>query len=230
MGQNISIILPVYNEKDNIETTVKSILDFLPRIADKFEIILVDDGSVDGTGSIIKTLSQNSSCIKEVYHHKNIGYGVTLKSGFKIAQYPLLFFMDSDGQYEISEIVKLIGYIGEFDIVVGVRTIRRDSWHRITLGILYNLVICLLFRLKLRDITCGFKLIRKSAIERMELKSTGGFINAEILIKAKRKGYLIKEVNIEHLQRTKGAQGGANPRVFIKKIVEMFRLYWDMKS
>jgi|SRR3989338_8610711 len=115
--------------------------------------------------------------------------------------------------------------IEKFDMVVGVRTIRRDPMHRLILGWLHNWAICLLYNIKFRDITCGFKLIKKSVLDAIELKSKSGFINAELMIKTIKIGYKIKEVPVKHFPRIRGKQSGARLKTFIDKIYEMFKLW-----
>lgn len=228
MKKEISIILPVYNEEKNIENVVRSIVNFMPGVFDKFEIILVDDGSNDQTPNIIKKISEGDAVIKTVRHPKNIGYGAALISGFKVSHYPLLFFMDSDGQFDMSEIKRLLPYSEKFDIVAGIRTARRDSLYRVFAGRMYNSLICLLFGIKTKDITCGFKLFKRQVFDKMELKSRGGFLNVEMLVKSKRLGYTIKEVGISHLPRTLGKETGASLKAIILKISDIFRLWADL--
>jgi len=226
--RSISVILPVYNEEDNIEFVVNSVTGYLSEIIDNFEIILVNDGSVDKTSGIIESLSKSNPHIKSIRHSKNLGYGVTLHSGFKIAQYSLVFFMDSDRQFEISDISKLLAHIDQYDIVIGTRATRQDPLYRILIAKLFNYITCVLFGIKIKDMTCGFKLIKKSVLDSISIKSKGGFINAEILIKAKRKICLIKEVNIRHFPRIRGKQKGAAFKVTLRKIYELLNLlYWD---
>lgn len=224
--RSISVILPVYNEEDNIEFVVNSVTVYLSEIIDNFEIILVNDGSVDKTAVIIESLSRDNPHIKSIRHSKNLGYGVTLHSGFKIAQYPLVFFMDSDRQFDISEISKLLAHIDLYDIVIGTRMVRHDPLYRILIAKLFNYITSLLFGIKIKDMTCGFKLIKKSVLDSIEITSRGGFINAEILIKAKRKNCMIKEVDIRHFPRIKGKQKGATFKVALRKIYELLNLWY----
>ncbi len=226
----LSALLPIYNEEENIENVFKSVTEFLPKIAEEYELILIDDGSTDSTYKIIKRLSRNAAYVKTIHYSKNKGYGNALKFGFKIAQFPLIFFMDSDGQFDISDIEKLVAFANEYDIVVGVRSVRSDSLYRVILGRIYNKLICMLFGIRQKDITCGFKLVKKSVLDGLALRSGGGFINAEILIGAARKRILIKEVRIRHSQRIKGIQSGAGIRVFMKKLIEMFNFWRKQKD
>ncbi len=226
MNKNsISVILPVYNEQDNIRRVVISVVNFISGIFDKFEIIIVDDGSTDRTSSVIENISEDTSNVRVIRHSKNIGYGAALTSGFKISQYPLLFFMDSDEQFNISEISRLLPYTDHFDIVAGVRSVRSDPRHRVLMGKIYNFLICLLFKIRIEDITCGFKLFKKTIFDKIELKSKGGFLNAEMLIKAERQGFSIKEIEIEHFPRKTGKQTGGSLKSFVLKISDVFRLW-----
>ena len=224
--RSISVILPVYNEEDNIEFVVNSITGYLSEIIDNFEIILVNDGSVDKTAGIIESLSKGNPHIKSIRHPKNLGYGATLHSGFKIAQYPLVFFMDSDRQFEISDISKLLAHIDQYDIVIGARAARQDSFYRILIAKLFNYITCSLFKIKIKDMTCGFKLIKKSVLDSINIESKGGVISAEILIKAKSKNCLIKEVDIRHFPRKKGKPNGASLKVSLRKIYELINLWY----
>lgn len=221
----LSIVLPVFNEEENIEKVLKSIFDFTPLVANDFEIVVVDDGSRDSTDKILKILANNNPHLKVITHYKNLGYGSALFSGVKACQYPLIFLMDADRQFNISEIMKLLPYIGQSDIVIGSRLLRRDQLYRIIMGKVYNLLICVLFKIKIKDITCGFKLIKRTIFNKIELKSRGGFINAEILIKAKMLGYSIKEVAISHFPRRGGRQTGASLKAIKMKLLDLFRLW-----
>ncbi|OGX15550.1 MAG: hypothetical protein A2Y00_07145 [Omnitrophica WOR_2 bacterium GWF2_43_52] len=224
----ISIVFPVYNEEDTIEQVVQSTLNFIPKLFRHYEIIIVDDGSNDRSGDIIRQLSFDTEAIRGVYLPKNRGYGIALASGFKVVRYPLVFFMDADGQFCISDIEKLLCYIEHYDIVIGSRCVRNDDLYRIFIGKVYNWLTCFLFGMKIKDITCGFKLFKTPILTMIGLKSRGGFINAEILIKAKMRGCSLKEVTVQHLQRTQGTPSGAHPVVFIKKIIELLSMFFKI--
>lgn len=228
MEESLSVILPVYNEEDNIENVVMSIILFIPKIVKDFEIILIDDGSTDMTSAIVDRLSKEQFNLRVIHHPKNMGYGTALRSGFNLAQHKLIFFMDSDGQLDILEINKLIHFIREYDIVIGTRSMRNDPLYRVLLGRLYNWLICLLFNIKLKDITCGFKLFNKVVLDKIELRSKGGLINAEILVRAAKRGHLIKEVDIKHFSRAKGKSSGANLKTSAIKIFETFKLWLEL--
>jgi glycosyltransferase involved in cell wall biosynthesis len=227
---SISIILPVYNEEGNIEKVVNSTLSCLNRITKDFEIILINDGSSDNTGTIIKTLSENNKNLKYIFHNQNLGYGASLRSGFNIANYPLIFFMDCDGQFDISDINKLLKDIRSADIVIGKRKLRQDRIYRIMLTKVFNSLANSIFCMKFNDISCGFKLIKNSVLKSLEIKSQSGIINLEILVKAARTGYIVKEVEINHFPRIRGKSKGTRIKNIIRKIKELVILYFDLKK
>ena len=219
--KGISVVLPVYNEEDNIEYIVQSVMNFIPNMAKNYEVIVVDDGSEDQSSNAIERLSCVFPRLKVICLPRNIGYGGALLSGFRSSKYPSVFFMDADGQFLISDLHKFVPHIDNFDIIIGKRAVRHDQLYRALVGKLYNFLICLLFKINIKDITCGFKLIKKSVLDELQLESMGGFINAEMLIKALKKGYLVKEIEVRHYPRKKGKPTGASFSSFRAKVVEM---------
>lgn len=230
MQRQISVILPAHNEEGNIERVTMLAIHFLSGAFDKFEVILVDDGSTDKTYSVIENISKDIHNVRIIHHSQNMGYGAALISGFGISQYPLLFFMDCDGQFNISEISRLLPYIDKFDIVAGIRSVRSDPLYRVLMGKIYNYLICLLFNIRIKDITCGFKLFKKTVFDKMELKSRSGFLNVEVLLKSKRKGCTIKEMEISHFPRRIGKQTGASLKAIASKIPDIFRLWKELHN
>lgn len=229
IDKSISIILPVFNEEDNIERVVSSIFDFFIGKGSPFEIILVNDGSTDKTPIIIEQLVRDDKDVQVIHHFTNRGYGAALISGFQKARYETVAFIDSDCQFDVSEIEKFLLYYGEYDIVAGYRIRRRDSLYRVLIGVLYTRLISILFGVSLKDINCGFKLLRKSMLDRIELFSKGALINAEILVKAKQMGCSVKEIGVNHFPRKKGKQTGARFTVISKAIYELWKLWVKKK-
>lgn len=222
---SISVILPVYNEEGNIEKTLKSSFDFLEskNMFKEFEIIVVDDGSRDDTPTILKKFKE-SSYIKIITHPKNLGYGKAFASGLENSQFPLIFFMDADGQFNIQDLEKLVSYFGQYDIVTGYREKRQDSLYRIILGKAYAFLISLLFGLKLKDVNCGFKLIKKKVLDGLNFICSGPLAYCDILVNAKNKGFKIKEVPVSHYPRRKGKQTGGSLRIIFIAIKELLIL------
>ena len=154
--RQISIILPVYNEEQNIEAVINDICSILPLITDDFEIIIVNDGSKDGTLAILERICREKAYIKVVTHCKNSGYGKAIMSGVVNARFPLVFSMDADGQFNIRELEKALLYFKEFDIVIGCRVNRADSLYRKILAIGYSWLVFLFFGSRLKDVNCAF--------------------------------------------------------------------------
>jgi glycosyltransferase involved in cell wall biosynthesis len=227
----LSIFFPFWNEEDNIEEVVTKAIPIAKKVAKKWEIIMVDDGSDDKTLHIAETLAKQDEHLRVVSHQPNRGYGAALTSGFTHAQYRYIVFLDGDGQFDFAEVTKLIDKIDKADMVIGFRKKRRDKnlFKRLLLMNLLKLGDFILFRFAFKDIDCGFKLFRKEAVEKlMPLRSEGAMITTEILAKAKRKNLKIKEVGVMHYPREKGHQSGANFAVIIRAILESILLWYDL--
>jgi glycosyltransferase involved in cell wall biosynthesis len=226
--KSLSVVLPVYNEEDNIYDVIKPVFDTLSSITSDFEIIAVDDGSVDGTAKILEELQSSNTRLKVIRHPENKGYGATLASGFKKAEKELIFVMDADRQFNIAEFTKFLPYIEDYDIVAGFRTKRRDPLYRCILGTCFNFIVRILFGIKIKDINCGFKLYKRDLPQRMDLVTAGALINTEILALAQRNKAKIKEVGINHYPRIYGKQTGGSLKVILKAILEALRLRWRL--
>ncbi|MDD5583866.1 MAG: glycosyltransferase family 2 protein [Candidatus Omnitrophica bacterium] len=227
--KNLSVFFPAYNEQDNIATTVENAFKIIPDFAENFEIIVTDDGSRDKTPDVLAELAKKYSNLRIFTHQHNRGYGAALKTGFANSRYESIFFTDGDGQFNVREIEKLLPLADSCDIVAGFRLKRQDRFHRLLNAHAYNLLVRILFGLKARDIDCAFKLIKRKVIESLELKSDAGFISAEFLIKAKKRGFIIKQVGVTHLPRRAGRATGASFKVIINSFRELFRLWNELR-
>jgi len=225
------LFFPAYNEEANLKETVEKAIPVLSKVANKFELIIVDDGSKDRTGEIADKLAKKYSFIRVIHHRSNKGYGEALKSGFYSAKYEWIVFTDSDGQLDFSEVAKLIEVKNDVDIVVGYRLDRQDSLVRKLFGTGWTMLANLLLGTKVRDVDCAFKLINKKVIETIpRLESTrGGMISPELLGRAIKAGFKIKEVGVHHFSRTKGKQSGAELKVILKSFIDLGKLWWQIK-
>jgi len=228
MKRSISVILPAYNEEHNIERSIKMSEEVLSSLFEDYEIIVVNDGSRDRTEEIVRRLSERKPFIRCLSHPENMGYGAALKTGLKSAGKELLFFTDSDLQFDVAELADLIGWIEQYDIVIGYRKRRMDHPGRRILGWGWTMLVRMLFGLKVKDIDCAFKLFRKEVIDNISIDSIGAFVNSEILLRAKRKGYTIKEVPVTHYPRMNGKAKGARPRIIIKALHELSKMYREL--
>ena len=192
---------------------------------------MVDDGSADKTLQIAQKLASKDKRLRVVSHQPNRGYGAALTSGFSDARYNFVVFTDGDGQFNFSEVTKFVDVIDSADMVIGFRKKRRDHklFKRLLLMNLLKVWDFILFRFSFKDIDCGFKMFKKSAIEKlMPLRSEGAMITTEILAKAKRKKLKIVEVGVTHYPRKLGHQSGANLPVIIRAVLESFILWYDL--
>jgi glycosyltransferase involved in cell wall biosynthesis len=229
----LSIFFPFWNEEKNIENIVKKALKIAPKVTDKFEVIIVDDGSTDNTLTIARRLEKEDSHVRVVSHSPNRGYGAALKEGFENSKFSYFVFSDGDGQFDFSEVNKFVQEIGDADIVIGYRKKRRDKkiLKRLLLMNLLKIGDFVLFGFGFRDIDCGFKMFRKSALSALQpLRSEGAMITTEILAKAKIKDLKIKQVGVEHYPREHGEQTGANIPVIVRAILESLTLWLDIHN
>jgi glycosyltransferase involved in cell wall biosynthesis len=227
--KKLSVFFPAYNEEANIGKTVTQAAAVLEKVAEDWEILVVDDGSQDKTRQIVERLTKEDKRVKVITHKVNRGYGGALKTGFKNTKYPWVAFSDSDGQFDFSEITKFIKKQKETkaDLVLGFRTQRADSFMRRVYTFVWTYLLPrLLFGLKVRDYSCGFKLIKKKLYDKVQpLIGEEKVTQIEMLVKAQRAGFKFSEVGIQHYPRKFGKQTGANVKVVAKSIIDLFKLW-----
>ncbi len=219
---SLSIVLPAYNEDAVIGATLEQALNMLEARVKDFEVIVVNDGSTDSTGAIISTIMETEPRVRVVTHERNQGYGSALADGFAAATKELTFFMDSDGQFDIRDLARLLIFIDEYDAVIGYRLDRQDTWVRKLNAWGWNLLIRNVLGVQVRDIDCAFKLLRTDFLHQHPLETRGAMINAELLYKLKRAGYTYREVDVHHLPRRGGRATGANLSVIARAFRELF--------
>ncbi len=225
----ISAFFPAHNEEANIVELAKKTSKVLSGICDEYEVIVVNDGSKDRTKEVVENLMKEDSHIKLINHEINKGYGAALKSGFYNAKYEWIFFTDGDGQFDVNEITKLIELSKECDIATGYRIKRQDPFYRKINAFAWGVLVKLLFGFNVRDVDCAFKLIKKEIIDKIKLEAEGAMISTELLAKANKLGYKIKEVGVNHYPRKAGKQTGAKLKVILRAFIELFKLYGKLK-
>jgi len=221
---SVSAVMPAFNEEANLGRSVAALDAALDRIAPQHEIIVVDDGSRDGTAAVLRGLRAERPCLRVVSHPTNLGYGAALRSGFAAARHDWVFFMDADNQFDPAELQSLVQRADGAEMVVGYRRVRRDPWIRRLNALAFFGLARLLFGYLARDVNCAFKLIRADLLRGLPLQSTGAFINAELLARARRHGAQVVEVPVHHFPRPAGRQTGADPRVVLRAFGELLRL------
>jgi putative flippase GtrA len=219
---SLSVVLPAYNEEHVIATTLADVLSVLHRQVRDFEVIVVNDGSTDRTGAIVEAIAASDARVRLVTHATNQGYGAALADGFAVASRELTFFMDSDGQFDIRDLARLFLFIDEYDAVIGYRIDRQDSWLRKLNAWGWKLLAGFVLDVHVRDIDCAFKLLRTDFLHQYPLETRGAMLNAELLYKLKLAGCSYYEVGVRHLPRRSGRATGANLRVIIRALRELF--------
>ena len=226
----LSVIFPAFNEEANIRHTVEAARAVLPKLAETWEIILVNDGSRDATTPICDELAEQYPEVRAIHHIDNRGYGAALKSGILAARYDYIFFTDSDGQFDLQELENLIEWASHYDIVTGYRAKRQDPPHRLINAWGWKTLVRMLLGVKVRDIDCAFKVFQRSVFDRVQIRSVGAMVNTEILAQANAFGMRIHEIKVSHYPRRAGKPSGANLRVIAKAFRELFRLWGQLRN
>ncbi len=228
----LSYFFPAHNEEANLEGLVDEALAVLPTLAETFEIIAVNDGSRDRTAAIADDLTaRHPGVVRAVHHPTNLGYGAALRSGFAAARHDLVAFTDGDRQFHVADLGRLTARMAESDapdVVVGYRIKRADPLIRTLYARAYRLANRIFFGLKVTDVDCACKLVRRDALEGLHVESGGAFFSAEVLIKLRAAGRTVVEVGVPHYARTAGSPTGARPEVILRAVRDFWRLRLSM--
>lgn len=227
---SLSLVLPCYNEEENIRFVVEDALRVLPEYVDEFEIIPVNDGSADRTHDILMELAAEDDRVKPVSYARNKGYGGAVTSGFDASTKDYVMFMDADRQFKIEDIGRLTPFVGRYDIVAGFRMERSDPLIRRINAEIFNLAVRILFGVHLRDLDCAFKIFRGDQLRSLDLNSQGALINAEIQAKLRRHGATLQQVGVAHYERVAGSSTGGNLKVIARAMYNILFLWWEMRD
>jgi glycosyltransferase involved in cell wall biosynthesis len=222
----LSVFFPAYNDSGTIASLVITALHTARRLTPDFEVIIINDGSADATAVIADELAQTYPEVRVVHHPRNRGYGGALRSGFAAATRELIFYTDGDAQYDPAEMTVLWDRFGdEVDLVNGYKISRSDPMHRIVIGRIYHHTVKRLFGLKVRDVDCDFRMMRRSIFERVTLEKNSGVICLEMMKKITDAGFRIAEVPVHHYHRAYGKSQFFNFRRLFKTGVDVARLW-----
>jgi len=222
---DISGVLPAYNEEENIEVAARGMAEVFGSLGFKdWEIIIVDDGSIDRTAQIADRLAGEDPHIRVFHHNPNLGYAEALKTGFTNARHRLIFYTDSDNQFDVKELANILPLIEDCDIVNGFRIYRFDPLTRLVLSWGFNLLVRVVFRIKVRDIDCAFKLFRREVFDKVTIESKKFFVDAEILAKAQYRGFRMKEIGVRHYPRPAG-RSTVRPSHIPSTLAELARIW-----
>jgi len=227
---SLTIFFPCYNEVDNVEAMTHKAVEVGRRVADDLEVIIVDDGSKDGTAEVADRLAEEIPEVRAVHNRPNLGYGGALQRGFRAATKNWIFYTDGDGQFDLEEIPRVLPLLEKYDIVSCYRLDRQDSLIRKLNAFAWTTLVNMLFHIGVKDIDGAFKFYPKPFIDAIELHSMGALIDTEMLAKARNMGLSIGQTGVRHLPRTAGEQTGANIRVILRAFKELFKLRHRIKN
>lgn len=228
MGKSISFVLPAYNEEENIEKATTAIVDVAETLdLDDYEVIVVNDGSVDRTREIIDSVAASNPHIRPIHQPTNLGYADALKAGFTSARMALVFYTDSDLQFDVREVKNFLPASDDYDIVCGFRIYRYDPLTRLFLAWGYNLLARTVFRLRVRDIDCAFKLFRKEVFDVIDIRSKKFFVDTEVLAKARYHGFRMTEIGVRHYPRA-GGTSTVRPSHVLSTLRELARIWAEI--
>jgi glycosyltransferase involved in cell wall biosynthesis len=229
---SLSVFFPCYNEADNLGLLIKQALEVFPIYAEKFELIIINDGSKDNTGQVADRLAAANSNIR-VHHQDNLGYGGAVKAGLAACKYDWIFFTDSDLQFDLNELSSFVEQSLQADFLIGFRKKRADGWRRTLNARLLKLWDFLFLGLPffIKDINCAFKLMRKDAVQKcLPLRSNGAMVSTELLIKAYRTRARFVQIGVSHFPRIHGEQTGGKPMVIGKAVKETVGVWQELRS
>jgi glycosyltransferase involved in cell wall biosynthesis len=226
---SISVFFPAYNDGGTIGSMVLMAVRTLNELTDDFEVIVVNDGSKDYTADVLSSLSTQIPQVKIVPHNGNQGYGAALITGFSNCTKDLIFYTDGDAQYDVREMKILLSELNDgVDWVNGYKISRADPLHRKIIGRIYHWLVRLTFGIRLRDVDCDFRLIRRNVFDKVNLKSQSGVICVEMIKKFQMAGFKVAEVPVHHFFRAYGKSQFFNfPRIS-KVAVNLVQLWWQL--
>ncbi|MBX9622538.1 MAG: glycosyltransferase family 2 protein [Gemmataceae bacterium] len=217
-ASRLSLVIPAYNEAAVIRQAVAEAETALGRLFEDYEVIVVDDGSCDGTADLVAGLLPAATHTRLIRHGVNRGYGAALRTGFEAARGPLVAFTDADCQFDLADLGPMADLAAEYPVVVGYRVDRKDPWRRRFLSRGYNLLARTLCGTGVRDVDCALKVFRREVLADLLPDSRGFFVNTEMLTRARLRGYAVTEVPVTHRPRL-----GGESKVSLREVPRTFR-------
>lgn len=225
--RSLSVFFPAYNDAPSLPALIGKTFTVLQDRVPDFEVIVVNDGSRDRTAAVLEELSRkHGPRLRVVTHPVNRGYGGALRSGFAAARKEFVFYTDGDGQYDVGELPLLLARMEpDVGLVNGYKLERRDPRHRIWIGRVYNCLARALFRIRIRDIDCDYRLIRRGVLEHLRLTSTSGTVCVELVRKIELSGCKVVEIGVHHYPRLHGRSQFFRLRSLAVTLCQLLRLY-----
>ena len=222
---SLSLVMPAHNEALNLPWMVQRCAEVLPTLAERYEVIIVDDGSTDGGGDLARRIAAEKGIdLRVIRHADKSGYGISVGDGLRAATMDFAAFTDADGQFDVADLALLVpAVLDGADLVAGWRRERQDAAIRSVVSGVFNLALRLLYGLRVRDVDCALKLMRTDFLRSIEIESHSALINAELFCKARRDRLTIVQVPVPHHPRELGRRSGARPRAVVRAIRELVR-------
>jgi len=222
----LSLVLPAHNESENLLWLLPRVREVLSDLAEEFEVIVVDDGSTDGTGDVARQVSDELGMrCSVVRHERKSGYGVTVGDGLAVAVLPCVAFIDADGQLDPADLSRLLPLLADHDLVAGWRTTREDPAFRSVISAVFNRLVLLAFRLPVRDVNCAIKVIRREALQGLlPLQAHSALINAELYWGVRARGGSFAQVPVSHHPRRMGRRSGGRLVPILRATKELVTL------
>jgi glycosyltransferase involved in cell wall biosynthesis len=226
------MVIPMFNEELNIEHAVNAAVEALAQYAGDYEVLIVDDASTDASPAMVAARAAENPRIRMIRHPKNRKLGGSLKSGFAAATKDLVLYMDADLPFDpdvLGRAIRAMEVTGA-DVIAGYRHDRTmEGWRRTLYSYVYNALIGVLFGWPHRDINFSFKLMKRAVLEAIDLKSEGSLIDAELIVKAKNRGFAIQQIGLDYFPRMRGTSHLSSPGVILKIFAELWTLYPEMR-
>jgi glycosyltransferase involved in cell wall biosynthesis len=230
---SVSLVIPMYNEELNIEHAIEAAVDALRKYTDDYELVIVDDASIDDSPALVARAAALDPRIRMIRHPRNRKLGGSLKTGFAAVTKDVVLYMDADLPFDPDVIGKALRAmkITGADVIAGYRLDRTmEGLRRTIYSYVYNMLIGILFGWPHRDINFSFKLMKREVLEAIDLKSEGSLIDAELIVKAKNRGFTIQQMGLDYFPRLRGTSNLSSPTVILKILRELVHLYPEMRQ
>jgi glycosyltransferase involved in cell wall biosynthesis len=226
---SISAFFPCYNDAQTIAGLVRDVDCQLRQLTDDYEVIVVNDGSSDNSAAVLRALQTELPALKVITHPVNRGYGGALRSGFAAAAKELVFYTDGDAQYDVKELpVLLMLMTADTHFVNGIKMARGDAAYRVHAGNVHKFLMRWSFWLPVIDVDCDFRLVRRSLLEQITLRSNSGSICVELVKDAQRAGAQFREVSVHHYPRQFGESQFFRPGRIMHTYIDLARMWIDL--
>lgn len=226
---SISVVVPAHNEARSLEATVRGTLRVLHDMDVDHELVVVDDGSRDGTGALCTRLMTEAPALRLAAHDRNEGYGRAVWTGIQCCRKDVIVLLPADLQYSFHEIPRLVALTADCDIVAGCRVSRADPFVRRLNARCWGVLVRAVVGVRVKDVNGGFKVFRRSVFDGLEMRATGAMIDTEIFARTARRGARILETPVEHHPRRAGRATGARPSVILRSCYELLTLYRELR-